>query len=309
MKLHHKISKKHFIQVLAVTLVLFAAVVLAKYIQTFQTDHGVITSEKFYFTVDLISDSKMAAGSDGLFSLKNTESGTWHLYGGGQHTVDFSVRNYYDDLRITRESITYSAKVEAADIPNVNLTAEGEGGNVTGLMTLGEKSEAEDKYTKTDKLFHLTIPENYTEETTVKVTIQSTSPYKKTIELSFVVHPAGEELTYEVVDSMNSPYAELIIRNGTSQPVRPVINWSSTTLSIDNTNELTFVYGADNTFTIQPDMESREMQVSREIKSGESVSIYFFKSDSKNYSQVKTLVASDNKIVIRDSGSGEGNAE
>jgi hypothetical protein len=127
--------------------------------------------------------------------------------------------------------------------------------------------------------------------------VKSSAPYEKTLQLTFNVYPAGSGVTYEVVDSANSLYAELIIRNDTAQEVQPTLEWPDT-LSIDNTNELTFSYEG-GAFTQQPGIDERNMQLSRALKLKESVSIYFFKSDNGNYTTAETPVSvSDGECEI-----------
>lgn len=300
MKKRHQSGKKNTIIILAVILCLIIGWTAAKYLRNFPETSGVMTSESFYFTAELLGDSEMTQFEGEHFFLNNPENGTWHLYGGGEHKVTINVRNYYDDLRVTQEVITYSAGVKGENDIGATLT-DGNGNQLGDTLTLGTQPETESgTYEKDEQQLCLTIPDNYKETSTVTVTIQSSRPYTKIMELSFVVYPAEQALTYEIVDSVNSPYAELIIRNGTSQPVSPVIDWRDTTLSIDNTNELTFVKKEDGTFDAQPGMTEKNMTLSRAIKSGESVSIYLFKSDKKNYAMKITPVdAQTNTITIR----------
>lgn len=280
------------ILILAAVVLLLVGGLTARYVWQSWSDYAAVTSKPFYFTVDLLGDSKMESNADGDFSLDNPTKGTWHLYGGGEKKVTFCLQNYYDDLRITKDVIEYGVEVNKGDIDGVTLTDEA-GNMISNPMKLGASSggtsSEDDALDKAEQTFCLTIPGSYKETKTVTVTIQSTKPYKKTIELSFVVYPPGQELTYEVVDSVNSPYAELIIRNGTDKEVQPTINWNTNTLSIDNTNELTFT---DN-FTSQENMENGNMQISRKLKPGESVSIYFFKSEIGNYAMPATNAEAD----------------
>lgn len=281
-------NRSKVILILAGAALMLVGGLAARYFWQSWSEYATVTSEPFYFTANLLGDTEMTANVENLYSL-NSPSGTWHLYGGGEHKVDFTIQNYYDDLRITQNVIEYTATVDAKDFNGVTLT-DSTGNLLTGSQNLGEAPVTEGaKYEQKSQKLILTIPGGYTEEKTVTVEITSTKPYKKTLELNFVVHPAGTGLIYEVVDSVNSPYAELIIRNDTGKEVQPTIDWSGTSLSIDNTNELTFKYDG-TAFTQQPGMEGKKMTVSRALKPNESVSIYFFKSESKNYAIANTTV-------------------
>lgn len=283
-------NRSKIILILAGAALMLVGGLAARYFWQSWSEYATVTSEPFYFTADLLGDTEMTANEENLYSL-NSSSGTWHLYGGGEHKVDFTIQNYYDDLRITQNVIEYTVTVKndntGATIKDTTTDTE-----LSSPQTLGTSTTSDDgkvSYTKAEQKLSLTIPSGYTEEKTVTVEITSTKPYKKTLELNFVVHPAGKGLIYEVVDSINSPYAELIIRNDTDKEVQPYIDWHETSLSIDNTNELTFKY-ADGAFTQQAGIENKVMQISRNLNIGESVSIYFFKSESKNYAIANTTV-------------------
>lgn len=285
------------ILILAGAVFMLVGGVAARYVWQTWSEYAAVNSEPFYFTADLLGDTEMTADADnGSYSFVSPESGTWHLYGGEEHTVEFNILNHYDNLRITQNVIKYTATVDAKDFNGVTLT-DSTGNLLTGSQNLGEAPVTEGtKYEQKSQKLILTIPGGYTEEKTVTVVITSTKPYKKTLELNFVVHPAGKGLIYEVVDSVNSPYAELIIRNDTDKEVQPTIKWDETSLSIDNTNELTFKY-ADGAFTQQAGIENKVMQISRNLNIGESVSIYFFKSESKNYAIANTTVNDSNYTI------------
>lgn len=271
------------ILILAGAVFMLVGGVAARYVWQTWSEYAAVNSEPFYFTADLLGDTEMTADADnGSYSFVSPESGTWHLYCGEEHTVEFNILNHYDNLRITQNVIKYTATVDAKDFNGVTLK-DSTGNLLTGSQNLGEAPATEGaKYEQKSQKLILTIPGGYTEDKTVTVEITSSEPYKKTLELNFVVHPAGTGLFYEVVDTANSPYAELIIRNDTVEDIAPTIDWSGTSLSIDNTNELTFKYDG-NAFIQQPDMENKKMTVSRALKPNESVSIYFFKSEPKSY--------------------------
>lgn len=277
------------IYVLAIAVLLLAGGVTARYVWQGRSEYAAVTAETFYFTAELLGDSEMTEDADSHFSMEDPQRGMWHLYGGGEHKVTFNLCNFYDELRVTQDVITYSVKLDGDQI-GAAIT-DGAGNALPNPPTLGTAPAAGGTYDRAMQELMLHIPEGYTEDKTVTVVVESSAPYKKTMELSFMVHSGEQGLSYEIVDSANSPYAELIIRNGGATKVQPTIDWSATTLSIDNTNELTF--GAN--FAAQAGMTGKRMQISRELKPGESVSIYFFKSDSKNYTVNRTAV--DTNII------------
>jgi hypothetical protein len=109
-----------------------------------------------------------------------------------------------------------------------------------------------------------------------------------------------------VVDQSGSPYAKLILMAGPEGSKQIALSWDNA-LSIDNTNNLTYVYdqpGSTELFEQQENMPSRKnMQLSRKLQAGESVTIYFFKEDAKkSYAQSK-------RIMTEEAPTGEINGE
>lgn len=252
------------------------------------------------------------------YVYENVQEGTWNLYGGGAHEITFELRNYYDDLRITQGQIPYTVSVEAktpADESGSSNPIQGlatvsdhptdpagtTGSEISGALgSAGSEGKAVQEITLSIA-DEQTVP--YDDGTEVIVTIQSTSPYKKIMKLHFLLYQVDTYLSYEIQDSVGSPYAELILMAnsvGTESTgsVQPYLTWPKD-LSIDNTNGLTYTYG--DAFVQQSGMTDRNMQISRALRAKESESIYFFKADvSKNYSKQRTIVNKneENNYVI-----------
>jgi hypothetical protein len=291
----------------AVCALLVIGVVAAKSILNLSSEAGAMTSTEFYFTANVLEDTQMVADENGQYSLPEDASGTWNLYGGGEHTLTITLQNYYDDLRITQGEIDYTVSLVASS-DGASFSVDGNGGadlstsdgtsnpDIATRYSLGSVNSVAQATQKLSLKIDA-LPDDVTEPKTVKVMVKSSAPYEKTLQLTFNVYPAGSGVTYEVVDSANSLYAELIIRNNTTQEVQSTLKWSDA-LSIDNTNELTFT-GEKGTFNQQPDINDRSMKLSRTLNPKESVSIYFFKSDNTNYTTAETPVSvSDGKCEI-----------
>ena len=290
---------------------------LARYIHKSKTDPGQIIANKFYFTTNLLGDTRMVA-QDGstdtsyAFTDGSTE-GTWYLYGASKHEIKVAVQNYYDSLRVTDADISYETSVEVTDADGKKLTVDAD--NMPTLVkTDGNADQAENttgstsgKYTLakdgngtgiSDPLT-LVIPEHtawdYDDGTIVTLKVKSTRPYTKTLTMHFALYAVDTTLSYQVIDSVGSPYAELVLMTNVESEnattgIRPYIQWPAE-LDIDNTNPLTFTKSENGTFIQMDGMENRDMQISQTLATGRSESIYFFKKDtSKNYSQKKTIV-------------------
>lgn len=299
----------------------------AKYQSFYQAKPLVVTSDSFYFSVDLTGDSKM---ENGRFSEKEEE--TYHLYGGARHTIPMRLRNYYDSLRITQTKIQYRVSVEAleglasvkmADQDEIFCMSQGENERVKSSIqgTLGREDTESACEPEEQELILEIEPyanENYQDGEEVKVVIESTAPYEKTIELHFVLHREEHDLSYEIQDSPGNAYAKLIMKNRVPNEgegddlARPYIIWPEE-LSIDQTNPLTYQLDADHQELAHQLIESqdaiRKMQISRALKMNESCSVYFFKSDvTRDYTKELTIVHPDSdgylEIFISEANSG-----
>ena len=294
-----QLRQKIYIGVLLIAVCCLLVGILARYIKQSQTGNSQITSENFYFTTNLLGDTKMVS-EDGqtkdqyAFGAKSTE-GTWYLYGASEHNVTVNVQNYFDKLRVTPKDIQYTGTISVKNKNGETISASGtfpklKKGNdafTSGTLKTGTEGTSDE--------LTLAIPKNsewdYEDGTVVTLTLKSTSPYKKTLTMKFVLYATDTNLKYRVEDSAGSPYAELIMMTNVdgSSGVQPYLTWDDG-LKIDNTNPLTFSY-ASGTFTQQQGMTDRNMQVSEKLKTGRSESIYFFKKDtSKNYSQSERIV-------------------
>lgn len=294
-----QLRQKIYIGVLLIAVCCLLVGILARYIHQSETGNSQITSENFYFTSNLLGDTKMVS-EDGqskdqyAFGAKSTE-GTWYLYGAGEHDVTVQVQNYFDKLRVTQKDIAYTGTISVKDKNGKTISTSGTSPELKkgsdaftgGTLKTGSEGTADE--------LTLAIPKHsewdYADGTTVTLTLKSTVPYKKTLTMKFVLYATDTNLKYRVEDSAGSPYAELILMTNVdgSSGVKPYLTWSDE-LEIDNTNPLTFSY-AGGAFTQQSGMTDRNMQISETLKTGRSESVYFFKKDtSKNYSKKETIV-------------------
>lgn len=278
--------------VIALTSILCLTPAIAKYIRTRYYDIG-FESSKFYFTVDLLGDTNT------LESLKNE----YELYGGDTKSITFNIQNYFDDLRINEEAIEYTIKMEIINPDGgtynlANMT------NPSSTVITSESSTISGG-TKKNVTYTLNIPEGYLNNTVIKVTVDSMSPYTKTMELTFNLHNYDYLVSYYITDSSSegSIFAELFITFNESIDVsvnEVIIDWSSINVSsnviqVDLSNE-----------DITPIDEGNEYfakaKINRNIEAGEVITIYFFKSNTSiDYSLEDTeakLIDNKYQIVI-----------
>lgn len=243
--------------------------VVAKFIRTRYYNIGFESSE-FYFTIDLLGDTNT------LDSLKDE----YELYGGDTKSIKFNVQNYFDELRINEANIQYSIKMEI-------INSSGTYNLATLINSASENITSETKTivggTKKDCAYTLYIPEGYANNTIIKVTVDSTVPYTKTMELTFNLHNYDYLVSYYVNDGSGDGniFAELFIvfNQGIDISVNEVIiDWSqinltSNVIQIDLANEdITPIDEGKGYYT--------KAKINKNIEAGEVITIYFFKSNT-----------------------------
>ncbi|MBQ8293549.1 MAG: hypothetical protein IJX78_07120 [Bacilli bacterium] len=284
-----KLNKKYLIIVAALLLVLVSTIVgvtYAKYIASNKVDKDVY-SENFYFTVDVLGDT---LDSDKL-------SASYEFYGGDEKVILFNVQNYFDELRITDKEIKFDVSVEATNGATASV-------DVSSGSLVGKN--------KNDQTVILTVSAGYSEGTEVTVTIKSSTPYVKTMNLTFVLHTYDASVKYYVKDGVDRTYAELVITSNVEIGLGELlvdyskINVDSNLLQVDLTNYylLDDDSGILTTKTNDALNEGKSFynQVTNTvvIKADEAIVIRFFKSDiTKNYTIPETILTKNsNKYTI-----------
>ncbi|MBQ8403178.1 MAG: hypothetical protein IJX55_01980 [Clostridia bacterium] len=278
------------ITALALVVFLFAGVA-AKYVSEREIDDNKVTPSNFYFTVDLLGDT-------------NTESSlskTFDLYGGDAKEIKFNVQNYFDSSRITSEAIKYTVEVVDSGSTYDKCSLSDANG------TLGEDELILNGGEVNHKPISLNIQEEYANNDTVVVKVKSTAPYEKEMTLTFVLHTYESPAKYRIEDSADSAVASLIIM--TEEDISKgnlTVDWSNISdLRVDTTN----MYVLDENLKLptnsgnvtDADGYLTKIKITKELKAGQSILIYFFKTDiTKDYSVGDTKVEKnvDGKINI-----------
>lgn len=261
---------------------------LAAYRSTQGAD-STATAKEFYFTLDLLGDTL----------LDEDCTREIHLYGGNAKTLTFSAQNYFDSKRITQTGVTYTTALSgsyasSSYASSVTLTPD----DNAGTNLLGGSP--------TDRAYTLAIPVGYAEGDRVEVSFTSSTPYAKTLKLIFVLHTDTHPMFYRVEDSVDGVYASLVIMTNVDIPAgKLTVDWSAVTntngkrqedeniLQIDSTNR----YVQNDYLQIELPAGATHLSsvtVTKDLKAGQSIEIYFFKTDPEvNYSVEKTGIYAD----------------
>ncbi|MBR6514431.1 MAG: hypothetical protein IKT46_06330 [Clostridia bacterium] len=236
------IKKKRALIVLFIILglVVVSALSVVAFIKL-RPEPGYDDSAAFYFSSDILTE----------------EGGEYKFY----DTIDFNIRNYADELRISKEPIE-----------NFVITVKADGKDITPKadITMGEATMAPD--VKSECAVSVSVPEKYS-ESIIDISVVS-SPVNKELKGSFVLEPAWDSY---IEDQKGNYCAELVI--SANKDVALELSWDGEKLIADNTNS--YIKTAEN----------GENKCIIELSSGMSITIPMFKADpSKNY-------ANDTKVV------------
>ncbi len=201
----------------------------AKYV-TNEKETDSYVAKNFYFESNLLS-----------------ESTSTYTYGKGKNTIEFTISNNEDELRISEVDISYTAIL--TDINGNEIETK------NGTLTSGTIS------TQTIKFENLSTG-------TYNVAVKSTAPYAKTLLGTFYITENEESLNYEVSDIVNSSILYLTI-NAKDYAGNVSITYPEG-LEIDNT-DLNIQNHTSNTVTVN-------------LKANSEYSLIFFKEDmTKTY--------------------------
>lgn len=264
---------RKFILPVILILVTLIGVTSAKYIQTRRTTDNAISAEGFYFTVDLLGNT----------NEKKDLTKEIHLYGSGTQSITLNVMNHFDKLRVTNSEIKYSVSVTST-YEGIQIKKGNESYSSGTSCTMESGRSVTDPFT-------VTIPGGFPDQQEVTITIASSKPYKKEMNLNIVLHTMDSEVSYRVEDSVNSPYATLIVMSNVDVVKEKLIidlsaiNDTNNVLQVDTTN----AYVLDDNLVLNINDPNngylKQVKNTKKIDAGASLAIYLFKTDiTKNYS-------------------------
>lgn len=221
---------------LAAILFLFNGYTISKYVFQ-QKAEPLFVAKNFYFESDMLKAS--------------TETMPTYTLQTGVNSINFTIRNYPDDLRQSECEITYKVTCKSGEESKEQI------GSFTTVKT-SEEIKFEDLAAGT-----------YT------VTARATSPYTKTLQAKFVISAENNGIEYDVNDAVGSPTLNVVVRTADYSGAA-TFEWPNTVLP-DNTDPL-FETATGNSHTVK-------------LESYSEYSFRFFKPDpSKKYTKNEITV-------------------
>ncbi len=180
----------------------FGGFTVARYALSQTGKSGLASAEEFYFTSDLLKE----------------EGASYDVYNWGDG-IPIQLKNYEDSLRYNVKDISYTVTC----VPECTVTDNGNTTNGNKILG-GNANSIEIKVKPTD----LT-------KTQITVTVETSSPYKKTLEATFTA--TGKlQPKYQITDSSGEPTAELILTGGAKKS-DITLSWDNTKIMPDRTNK------------------------------------------------------------------------
>lgn len=257
-KRRRKSNKKIILLLIAVLILYFigSKISLAKYVYNAVHDFY-LGSKGFFFNSDKLSVNKSE------FEIENNWSGAETYY------ITINMNSKKNDLVFAESDIVYNIKCTSSD--NIECTLSKEKGTIIGSANGGVNED----------YFIVTI--NPATGTTLKsgdtawieIEVTSESPYVQTLSGKLIIGVGAEDITYEIIDSPNTPYAEVNITNSLNEEKLVTLAYDYKTVLIDMTNN--FTINATNKVTEKYNGYDYIKEITSKIGPLETISIKFYK--------------------------------
>lgn len=201
----HVIKLYKIVTIIIVVILIVTIPIFGRYIYN-SIREAYLDSKEFYFRSDSLSvDSP-------TYSLTN-----WG--GKGEYSFEINIYSQKNILKGVDYDLNYGLKLNIKDntkvkcaLNSVTGTTTDSTGNLNVTRTISKKNH-------TDRLIIYVIPIaeiSKNDEIEITITAETTQPYAKKISAIFKVTPSIGDSEFEIKDSVNSSYAELVLVNSKS---------------------------------------------------------------------------------------------
>lgn len=231
---------------------------LSKYVYNSVRDYYLET-KGFYFNSDKLSDNHSE------MQIENNWSGA------ESYAITINLNSKKNDLLFCETDIDYEISYTCSS--NITCTSTKESGTIEGTNSGGLNED----------YFILTINPSggvglqNGEQAWVDVEVKSTSPYVKTLSGRMYVGVSSSDITYNIMDSVNSPYIKVNITNSLHQDEDVTLTFDPNVILLDMTNQ--FAINATNMETEQINNYNYVNSVTTTLGSLETTTVTFYKVD------------------------------
>lgn len=228
-----------------------------------------ISSKDFYFKSDKLNEEHSE------FEATNNWSGA------ETYRLMINMSSKKNDKAFTSSDIDYTISYTHSD--NITCTLSKNSGTIPGSQNGGVN---EDYFTVfINPAQGVTIGSGQT--AWVDITATSTSPYTKSISGKILIETGSASVSYEIIDSVDSPYLTLNITNSSVEGKNITLSYDPTKILLDMTNP--FAINAITESTQQLNNNAYINTITSYMQPNYNTSIKFYKEDTKqNYSYLGT---------------------
>jgi len=263
-----KIKKNNiFLLLIILVVVVYLAPKLfsaAKYIYSSVQEYY-LSSKDFYFASDKLSSSHTE------YEITNNWSGA------ETYIIAVNMSSKKNDMAFTAADIEYTISYTCSD--NISCKLSKTSGTIVGQDNGGVNEDS----------FSINIdPANGTalnegEKAWVEVTATSKSPYKQTISGKLILEVGNAEISYEIIDSANSPYLTVNITNSQSKGADVTLAYSPSVVLLDMTSR--FYLNSTSNKTEKLNNYAYINSITSYVDSLTTTSVKFYKMDkTQDYS-------------------------
>lgn len=260
-------NRRRIIILLAILVVLLSFIgskrSLAKYV--YNAVHNYYLSSKgFYFNCDKITTNYSE------YEIENNWSGA------ESYTITVNLNSKKNDLVFAEPNISYTVSI--ANSNNIQCTLSKQTGTIVGSAQGGIN---EDYFTITvDPVAGTTLTSG--QSAWVDLVITSTEPYTEVLTGRLIIETGTDDITYEIVDSEDSPYIEVNINNSLDEAKDITLQFDPTVVLLDMTSRFSILSTDEVTQTING--YNYVNSVTSVVNPLETVTVKFYKIDaSQNY--------------------------
>lgn len=260
-------NRRRIIILLAILVVLVSFIgskrSLAKYV--YNAVHNYYLSSKgFYFNCDKITTNYSE------YEIENNWSGA------ESYTITVNLNSKKNDLVFAEPNINYTVSITNSN--NIQCTLSKQTGTIVGSAQGGIN---EDYFTITvDPATGTTLTSG--QSAWVDLVITSTEPYTQVLTGRLIIETGTDDITYEIVDSEDSPYIEVNITNSLDEAKDITLQFDPTVILLDMTSRFNIL--STNRVTQNINGYNYVNRVTSLVNPLETVTVKFYKIDtSQNY--------------------------
>ena len=272
-----KIREKKKLNIYIVLIIFFASIFfattlvsLARYVYNVVYEHY-LESKDFYFSSDILNINH------GEYELTNNWDGSQ------TKRIPVNMFSKRNDKAYTASDITYTIRCESS--PNVVAVPTKNSGTIYGTDTMTIAQGAGLDY------FEVVVnPANNQAlgggvRAWVDIYATANSPYAQELSGRIIIRTRGNNITYEIVDAVNSPYLTVNVTNAGAETAAITLSYSPSVVLIDMTSRFYLNSNSASNVTQQINGYAYLNSVTSNLASNGKFSVKFYKQDKRqNYS-------------------------